>query len=107
MNHRWTNHDLEETNKLIREVLIPQIIRLEVEVAHLRSNVWPYVQAKKETSCLDDMEDKIEFFKYLDEETLIELLNRKAKYSENAASMNREFHTIRKNCQFCKDLQYK
>lgn len=106
MNNRWNNHDLEETNKLIREVLIPQIIRLEIEVAHLRSNVWPYVQAKKETSCLDDMDDKIEFFKYLDEETLIELLNKKAKYSENTANVNHEFHTIRKNCQFCKDLQY-
>ena len=71
--------DLHETNKLIREVILPHMVKLEMEIASLRKHVWPYVQARKEQFILNDLESKREFLKFLDEDTVLELLKLKAK----------------------------
>ena len=47
--------DLHETNVLIREVILPQLVRIEAELASLRKHVWPYVQSKKDGYTLSDM----------------------------------------------------
>lgn len=86
--------DLRETNKLIREVILPQLIRIETELSALRKHTWPYVQAKKEMGQLDDMEAKKDFFKHLDGETTAELIRMKAKLSKNTGLQGREYDII-------------
>ena len=72
------------SEQLIREVLIPQIIQLQIEVDALRKHTWPYVQAQKEHNQLDDIETKRDFVKSLDEDTIKELLNLKSKFSKSS-----------------------
>jgi hypothetical protein len=86
--------DLRETNKLIREVILPQLIKIEIELNALRKHTWPYVQGKKEMGQLDDMEAKKDFFKHLDAETTIELIRRKARLSKNVGLQEREYDII-------------
>ena len=59
--------DLRETNKLIREVILPQLVKIETELISLRKHVWPFVQARKEKFLLNDLDAKRDFFKYLDD----------------------------------------
>jgi hypothetical protein len=89
----WKN-DLHETNKLIREVILPHMIKLEIELQSLRKHTWPYVQSKKEKSQLDDIEQKRDFLQNLDDETIIELLNIKSKLSKNSGFQGREYDII-------------
>ena len=86
--------DLHETNKLIREVILPHMTRMEAELRSLRKHVWPYVQSKKERSQLDDIEQKRDFLQYLDNEMIVELLNMKAKLSKNSGLQGREYDLI-------------
>ena len=88
--------DLHQTNKLIREVLLPQIIQLQIEVASLRKHTWPYVQAQKEYTQLDDIETKKDFVKSLDEDTIKELLNIKATFSKGSGLQQREYDILKK-----------
>jgi hypothetical protein len=91
----WKN-DLHETNKLIREVLIPQIIQLQIEVDALRKHTWPYTQAQKECNQLDDIGAKRDFVKSLDDDTIKELLNLKAKFSQGSGLQQREYDLLKK-----------
>ena len=72
-----------ETNAVITKVLLPRIRQLEHEVAELRKQTWPYVQAQKEDMGMRDLEEIVEFFKDLDDETLLKLLRMKRKFSRN------------------------
>lgn len=83
-----------ETRLLITHVLLPRIRQLEEEVATLRRHTWPYVQAHKETHQLDDIEAKRDFFKNLDDDTVLELLRLKAKLSRNPGLQGREYDVI-------------
>ena len=51
-----------EANAVITKVLLPRIRQLEREVAELRKQTWPYVQAQKEDMGLRDMQELIVFF---------------------------------------------
>ena len=86
--------DIHETNRLLREVLIPHVIRLELEIASLRKHVWPYVQCRKETNQLGEMEEKIQFLNELDDQTVKELVHLKAKYSKTPGLQGREYDII-------------
>ena len=86
--------DLHETNKLIREVILPHMTRMEAELRSLRKHVWPYVQSNKEKSQLDDIEQKRDFLQYLDNETIMELLDMKSKLSKNKGLQGREYDII-------------
>jgi hypothetical protein len=86
--------DLRETNKLIREVILPELIQLRIEIASLRKHTWPHVQATKEQHQLDDMESKVDFFSNLDDHETVELLNLKTKLSNNSGSHQREYDII-------------
>jgi hypothetical protein len=83
-----------ETRILITQVLMPRIRQLEEEVATLRRHTWPYVQARKESHQLDDIEAKWDFFKNLDDETVKELLRLKTKLSRNPGLQGREYDVI-------------
>ena len=96
MNSILIMTDLE---KLVREVLVPRIVQLEIEVAALRKHTWPYVQAQKEHNQLDDIEAKRDFIRSLDDDTIKELLNLKAKLSENSGLQQREYDHLKNH--FC------
>ena len=88
-----------ETHALIHRVLLPRIRQLEEEVAALRNHTWPYVQSRIETSQLDDIMSKRDFLKNLDDDTILELLRLKAKFSRNPGLQGREFDILRNH--FC------
>lgn len=83
-----------ETRTLITKVLIPRIHQLEEEIASLRRHTWPYVQAEKEAKGLRNLEEFVDFFKHLDNETILELLRLKAKMSRNPGLQGREYDAI-------------
>lgn len=87
--------DLKETNALIREVILPELIRLRLEIASLRKHTWPQVQAMKEHHQLDDMDAKVDFLHDLDDRETVELLNLKTRASHNKGSHLREYDIIR------------
>jgi hypothetical protein len=78
-----------ETGAVITKILLPRIRRLEQEVAELRKQTWPYVQAQKEDMGMRDLEEIVEFFKDLDDETLLKLLRMKRKFSRNPPGLPR------------------
>ena len=92
------------TEQLIREVLIPQIIQLQIEVDALRKHTWPYVQAQKECNQLDDIEAKRDFVRSLDGDTTKELLNLKAKFSQSYGASKERIRFVKKNHQSCTSL---
>ena len=75
---------------------LPQIIQLQIEVNALRKHTWPYVQAQKEHNQLDDIETKRDFVQSLDEDTVKELLNLKAKFSKSSGFQQREYDILKK-----------
>lgn len=88
-------NDVIELRVLIHKVLLPRIRNLENEVSVLRKHTWPYVQSRKETTQLDDMESKIDFMKNLDDKTIRDLINRKAKMCRTSGSQGREYDIIK------------
>ena len=83
-----------ETRALITKVLLPRIKQLEEEVAALRRQTWPYVQARKDAKGLKDWEEFRDFFKNLDDDTVLELLRLKAKISRNPGLTGREVDIV-------------
>lgn len=73
--------DVIELKIMINRVLIPRIRQLEQELSSLREHTWPYVQFKKESYQLNDMESKYSFLKNLDDETIRKLIQLKSTYS--------------------------
>ena len=86
--------DVFELKIMISKVLLPRIRKLEEELASLRKHTWPYVQGKKESHQLDDIEAKADFLKHLDEDTVVELLRAKVKLSRNRGFLTREYDMI-------------
>ena len=84
-----------ETKLLITKVLIPRIRQLEDEIASLRRHTWPYIQSQKEMNQLEDIQTKMDFFKNLDDDTVLELLRLKARLSRNPGLQGREYDIIR------------
>ena len=92
-----TYGNMSETHQLkvlIHKILLPRIRKLEEELASLRRHTWPYVQRKKESHQLDDIEAKVDFLKHLDEDTVVELLRAKVKLSRNSGFLTREYDMI-------------
>ena len=84
-----------ETKLLITKVLIPRIRQLDDEIASLRRHTWPYIQSQKEMNQLEDIQAKMDFFKNLDDDTVLELLRLKARLSRNPGLQGREYDIIR------------
>ena len=91
--------DVIELKIMIHKVLLPRIRQLEEERKSLRKHTWPYVQGKKESHQLDDIEMKVDFLKHLDDDTIIELLRTKVRLSGNTGFLTREYDSLRNN--FC------
>ena len=91
-----------ETRALITKVLLPRIKQLEEEVAALRRQTWPYVQAQKDVKGLKDWEEFRDFFKNLDDQTILDLLRLKARLSRNPGLPGAEYDVIvRLRNNFC------
>jgi hypothetical protein len=90
----WRSATLEELEKIVRDLILPELVQLREEVHYLRKHTWPYVQAMKENGAqLSDMEAKREFFSNLYDEDVKELLSLKSKGSLTLL----EYDRIRKN----------
>ena len=83
-----------EAGAVITKVLLPRIRQLEEEVANLRKQTWPYVQAQKEDMGMRDMEELMDFFKDLDDETILKLLRMKRRFSRNPGLQGREIDIV-------------
>ena len=83
-----------EVSTVITKVLLPRIRQLEEEVAQLRKQTWPYVQAQKDDMGLRDMDELMEFFNDLDDETILKLLRMKRKFSRNPGLQGREIDIV-------------
>jgi len=83
-----------EASAVITKVLLPRMRQLEKEVAELRKQTWPYVQAQKEDMGLRDMDELMEFFNDLDDETILKLLRMKRKFSRNPGLQGREVDIV-------------
>ncbi|AFC35104.1 hypothetical protein OtV6_196c [Ostreococcus tauri virus RT-2011] len=83
-----------EVSTVITKVLLPRIRQLEEEVAQLRKQTWPYVQAQKDDMGLRDMDELMEFFNDLDDETILKLLRMKRKFSRNPGLQGRELDIV-------------
>ena len=94
--------DIFELKVLISRVLLPRIIQLENEVASLRKHTWPYIQAKKEDMGMRDIQELTDFFKDIDEDTMLKLLRLKNQFTRNPGLAGREVDTItRLRNNFC------
>lgn len=83
-----------EASSVITKVLLPRIRKLEEEVATLREQTWPYVQAQKEDEGRRDLRELVDFFSQLDDETIIKLLRLKRNFSKNPGVHGREVDFI-------------
>jgi len=83
-----------ELKALISKVLLPRIRKLECELVTLREQTWPYVQAQKEGIDSRDIGELVEFFKYIDDETIMKLLRIKRKFSGNPGLLGREIDIV-------------
>lgn len=82
------SQDPEEISKvltnvryLLKDVVLPQLLRQEIELKQLRQQTWPVCQSIREQSQISDIANKIEFLNELDFNEIIELLKNKAKIS--------------------------
>lgn len=89
------NHNVQDVGELIRTHVLPRLNDLEIELYTLRKAVYPWVQHMKENgSNLNELQEKRDFFRVLDEDTIRELLELKAKYSNGATDHRLEFKML-------------
>ena len=81
MNLSCDNKILQDVRELIRDVILPRLTQLEVEVRELRRVTWPVCQSLREKSQLTDIQNKKRFLSILDDDEVIMLLNEKASVS--------------------------
>ena len=74
---------LTEVRYLIKDVLLPEILKTQEEIKALRKITWPVCQSLKEKSQISDISDKIEFLNGLDHNEIIELLKNKNDFSRD------------------------
>jgi len=89
----WRDSDVGELNRSLREHILPELTQLRVELNDLREAVWPWVQAQKEKSPLDDIQAKRRVLSELHDEDARHLLETKARIS-NKGLVNHEYGLI-------------
>ena len=72
----------DDIRRLIRENILPRLDTFEYELMMIRKHIWPFVQANKEASQLDEIKEKREFLATLDDETIRQLLIIKGTHSK-------------------------
>ena len=72
---------LTDIRYLLKEVVLQQLLKNELEIKQLRQATWPVCQSLRETSQITDIKNKIEFLNDLDYNEGVKLINEKAKFS--------------------------
>jgi len=106
MNLSCDNKILQDVRELIRDVILPRMIQLELEVRELRKVTWPVCQSLREKSQLTDIQNKKRLLEILDQDEIKMLLQEKAsmasrpiEYSTASLSLdelfelNKSFHS--------------
>lgn len=81
MNLSCENKILQDVRELIKDVILPRLTQLEIEVRELRRVTWPVCQSLREKSQLTDIRNKKRFLEILDDDEVIFLLNEKCEVS--------------------------
>ena len=80
---------LEDVRSMLKDHILPRLTQLEQEVRYLRRVTWPVCQAIRETSQLDDLQNKRTFARCLcDPDEMIYLLNEKNNISKRNLSLS-------------------
>jgi hypothetical protein len=80
------NKILQDVRELIKDVIIPRLDQLEIEVRELRKVTWPVCQSLREKSQLTDIRNKKRFLCILDDDEVRMLLEEKTKVSSRSLS---------------------
>ena len=106
MNLSCDNKILQDVRELIRDVILPRLTKLEIEVKELRRVTWPVCQSLREKSQLTDIQNKKRFLEILDDDEVILLLNEKCAVSSRpieystVSLSSAELSELRKSCRF-------
>ncbi len=83
----------KELSDFIREILLPKINDLELEVTKLRRVTWPVCQKILEENQLDKIPEKKKFLKGLDQDEVKLLL----KLKSNGSLLDHEYQMVTKD----------
>lgn len=72
---------LTDVRYLLKDVVLPQLIKQEIELKQLRKQTWPVCQSIREQTQITDIPNKIEFLNELEFNEIVDLLKEKAKFS--------------------------
>ena len=78
------NKILQDVRELIKDVILPRLTQLEIEVQELRKVTWPVCQSLREKSQLTDIRNKKRFLCILDDDEVLMLLEEKTKVSSRS-----------------------
>lgn len=74
---------LTELRYLVKDVILPELIKTKEELRQLREETWPICQSLKETSQISDITTKKNFLNNLEQEEIIQLLKNKNIFSRD------------------------
>jgi len=77
---------LRDVRELLKDHVLPRLNQLEDEVRLLRKVTWPVCQSLRESSQLDEVDQKRAFLEDLDHDEIRMLLNEKATVSRRDLS---------------------
>jgi hypothetical protein len=83
---------VSELSDFIREILLPRLTELELEVIKLRRVTWPVCQGLLEANQLDKISEKRKFLEGLDEDEVKLLL----KLKSNGSLLHHEYLEVKK-----------
>ena len=89
-NSSFKEPTTKELSDFIREILLPKINDLELEVTKLRRVTWPVCQNILEENQLDKIPEKKKFLKGLDQDEVKLLL----KLKSNGSLLNHEYRLV-------------
>ena len=75
---------LTDIRYLIKDVILPEMLRQQDEIRKLREITWPVCQSLREKSQLTDMDNKKKFLKDFQKEEIINLIKQKSKFSASS-----------------------
>lgn len=102
MNLTCDNKILQDVRELIKDVILPRLTQLEIELRELRRVTWPVCQSLRETSQLTDIKNKKKFLEILDECEVQLLLHEKAAVSSRSVTFSSS-HLLSDEMHFLSD----
>jgi hypothetical protein len=85
---------LTDLRQLVRDVVLPEILKTQEELQQLREVTWPVCQALIESSQLTNIGEKIKFLNALEHSDAMKLLISKNEFSKNALVSKSTSHLL-------------